>query len=159
MWWMPLSASNTRMRTAYWWVGPRDAVRDRVACSKICHFSFLAHVPLKLLVSLISRLIACSARIVVDRPTDKQTHRTTTVILAAHAHRGLKRLQACSQSPPQPIVLPQSPTPVELIVFHRIIIVWLRSTKKTLYNVCDNRPQLRVLKARQLQITASFYSR
>ena len=31
------------------------------------HFIFLAHVPLKLLVSPISRLVACSARIVVDR--------------------------------------------------------------------------------------------
>ena len=29
------------------------------------HFSFLAHVPVKLLVSLITRLVACSVRIVV----------------------------------------------------------------------------------------------
>ena len=49
------------------------------------HISFLALVALKLLVSLISRLVACSARIVVDR----QTHRTTTVTLAAHARQGL----------------------------------------------------------------------
>ena len=28
-----LIASNTRMRTAYWWVGPRNAVRDRVSLS------------------------------------------------------------------------------------------------------------------------------
>ena len=42
--------------------------------------TFLAHVPL----SLISRLEACSGRIVVDR----QTHRTTTVTLGAHAQRG-----------------------------------------------------------------------
>ena len=67
----------------------------RIAC--LCHISrtqsfqqnrhiiFLALVALKLLVSLISRLVACSARIVVDR----QTHRTTTVTLAAHARRGL----------------------------------------------------------------------
>ena len=34
---------------------------------------------------LISRLVACSARIFADR----QTHRTTTVTLAAHARRGL----------------------------------------------------------------------
>ena len=53
------------------------------------HISFLALVALKLLVSLISRLVACSARIVIDRQTDKQTHRTTTVTLAAHARRGL----------------------------------------------------------------------
>ena len=38
------------------------------------HISFLALVALKLLVSLISRLVACSARIVVDRQTDRQTH-------------------------------------------------------------------------------------
>ena len=49
------------------------------------HVIFLALVALKLLVSLISRLVACSARIVAD----KQTHRTTTVTLAAHARRGL----------------------------------------------------------------------
>ena len=49
------------------------------------HIIFLALVALKLLVSLISRLVACSARTVVDR----QTHRTTTVTLAAHARRGL----------------------------------------------------------------------
>ena len=49
------------------------------------HIVFLALVALKLLVSLISRLVACSPRIVVDT----QTHRTTTVTLAAHARRGL----------------------------------------------------------------------
>ena len=43
------------------------------------------YVALKRLVSLLGRLVACSARIVVDR----QTHRPTTVTLAAHAHRGL----------------------------------------------------------------------
>ena len=57
------------------------------------HIEFLTLVALKLLVSLISRLVACSARIVVDkqthRETDRQTYRTTTVILAAHARRGL----------------------------------------------------------------------
>ena len=58
-----------------------------------CHITFHALVALKLLVSLISRLVACSARIVVDRQTDKQTnrqtHRPSTVTLAAHARRGL----------------------------------------------------------------------
>ena len=49
------------------------------------HVTFLALVALKLLVSLISRLVTCSARIVAD----KQTHRTTTVTLSAHARRGL----------------------------------------------------------------------
>ena len=50
---------------------------------------FLALIALKLLVSLISRLVARSARIVADKQTNKQTHRTTTVTLAAHARRGL----------------------------------------------------------------------
>ena len=55
------------------------------------HIVFLALVALKLLVhvSLISSLVACSEKIVVDRHTDRQTHRTTTVTLAAHARRGL----------------------------------------------------------------------
>ena len=53
------------------------------------HIIFHALVALKLLVSLISRLVACSARIVVDRQTNRQTHRPTTVTLAAHACRGL----------------------------------------------------------------------
>ena len=56
-------------------------------------FIFHALVALKMLVSLISRLVACSPRIVVDkqtdRRTDRHTHRTTTVTLAAHARRGL----------------------------------------------------------------------
>ena len=55
------------------------------------HIIFHALVALKLLVSLISRLVACSARIVVDRQTNKQTHGPTTVTLAAHARRGLTR--------------------------------------------------------------------
>ena len=46
--------------------------------------NFHALVALKLLVSLISRLVACSARIVIDRQTDKHA-----VTLAAHARRGL----------------------------------------------------------------------
>ena len=37
------------------------------------HIFFHALVALKLLVSLISRPVACSARIVVDRQTDRQT--------------------------------------------------------------------------------------
>ena len=37
------------------------------------HIIFLALITLKLLVSLISRLVACSARIVGDRQTDRQT--------------------------------------------------------------------------------------
>ena len=49
------------------------------------HVIFPALVALKLLVSLISHLVAGSARIVVDR----QTHRPSTVTLAAHVRRGL----------------------------------------------------------------------
>ena len=45
------------------------------------------YIALKLLVSLISRLVAYSARIVVD--TDRQAHRPSTVTLAGHARRGL----------------------------------------------------------------------
>ena len=47
---------------------------------------FRALVVLQLLVSLISCVVACSARI----ETDRQTHRPSTVTLAAHARRGLK---------------------------------------------------------------------
>ena len=39
-----------------------------------CHINFHALIALKLLVSLISRLVACSARIVVDKQTDTQTN-------------------------------------------------------------------------------------
>ena len=39
------------------------------------HILFLALVALELLVSLISRLVAFSARIVVDRQTDRHTER------------------------------------------------------------------------------------
>ena len=57
------------------------------------HIIFPALVALNRLVSLMSRLVACSARIVADRQTnrqtDRQTHRTTTVTLAAHSRRGL----------------------------------------------------------------------
>ena len=45
------------------------------------HISFLALVALKLLVSLISRLVACSARIVADRQTDRQKDRHTERLL------------------------------------------------------------------------------
>ena len=60
---------------------------ERSRFSKIAAFFFLPlYIGLKLLVSLISRLVACSGRIVGDRQT--RTHRTTTVTLAAHARRG-----------------------------------------------------------------------
>ena len=64
---------------------------------KIATFFFHALVALKMFVSLISRLVACSPRIVLDKQTDRQTDRHThtrtqndyTVTLAAHARRGL----------------------------------------------------------------------
>ena len=54
-------------------------------------FNFRALVLLQLLVSLKSCVVACSARIETDRQTDThtQTHRPSTVTLAAHARRGL----------------------------------------------------------------------
>ena len=58
------------------------------------HIIFLALVALKLLVLLINHPVACSPRIVVD------THRPSTVTLAAHARRGLT---ICSLSPGLPI--------------------------------------------------------
>ena len=61
---------------------------ERSHFSKIASL-FHALVALKMLVSLISHLVACSPRIVVDKQTDRHTHRTTTVTLAAHARRGL----------------------------------------------------------------------
>ena len=46
---------------------------ERSRFSKIATLIFLPLVALKLLVSLISRLVACSARVVVDRQTDRHT--------------------------------------------------------------------------------------
>ena len=58
-------------------------------CSRFRKITFLqAHVVLKPLVSLIGRLVACSARISVD--TQTQTH---TLTLAAHACRGLIKVK------------------------------------------------------------------
>ena len=48
---------------------------ERSRFSKIATFFFLALVALKQLVSLMSRLVACSPRIVVDRQTDRHTAR------------------------------------------------------------------------------------
>ena len=62
------------------------------------HIIFLVLVALKLLVSLISRLVACSARIVVDTHTDRQTDTQNDYCnpLAAHARRGLITLTTCT---------------------------------------------------------------
>ena len=51
------------------------------------HYLFCSCFTLVALKLLVSRLVACSPRIVPDT----QTHRTTTVTLAAHARRGLTR--------------------------------------------------------------------
>ena len=61
---------------------------ERSRFSKIATF-FSCPCAMKMLVSLISRLVACSPRIVVDKQTDRHRHRTTTVTLAAHVLRGL----------------------------------------------------------------------
>ena len=50
---------------------------------------FHSLVALKRFVLLISRRVGYSARIVVDKQTEKQTHTPSTVTLAAHARRGL----------------------------------------------------------------------
>ena len=53
-------------------------------------FNIHRYAGLRPLVSLVGRLVAWGDRIVVtDRHTDTQTHRPSTVTLAAHAHRGL----------------------------------------------------------------------
>ena len=48
---------------------------ERSRFRKICHFSFRVGVVLKPLVSLMDRLVTCSARIRVDRQTDGQLDR------------------------------------------------------------------------------------
>ena len=50
---------------------------ERSGFRKIATLFFHALVALKLLVLLISRLVACSARIVADKQTDRQTDRQT----------------------------------------------------------------------------------
>ena len=54
------------------------------------HINFQVHIPLKPLVSLMSRFIARSARISADRQTDRQTDRwtdRTTTVTLTHALR------------------------------------------------------------------------
>ena len=54
------------------------------------HFNIAANLMLNTMVSFVILLIACTARIAcADRHTDRQTHETTTVTLAAHARRRL----------------------------------------------------------------------
>ena len=88
---------GTHAHAANWWVGSRNAVCDSASFSlsnaivlvkNIAIFVFRALVVLKPLVLLISRLVACSGRISVDRHT---YHVLSTVTLAAHARRGLGR--------------------------------------------------------------------
>ena len=67
------------------------------------HILFLALVALKLLVSLISRLVACSARIVVDRQTHRQTDTQNdycnprNVMTSSLVYKGMFAVQLCSQ--------------------------------------------------------------
>ena len=58
---------------------------ERSCFSKIPTLVFHALVALKLLVSLLSHLVACSARIIVDRQTDRQTRQTDR---QTHRHTG-----------------------------------------------------------------------
>jgi len=60
------------------------------------HIAFRALVALEPLVSLMSRLGPCSARISGDRHTHRHTqpHKPSTVPLTAHAHRGLIILES-----------------------------------------------------------------
>ena len=54
------------------------------------HFNITANLMLNTMVSFVILLIVRTARIAcADRQTDRQTHETTTVTLAAHARRGL----------------------------------------------------------------------
>ena len=53
-----------------------------------CLFIFQALVTLKLLISFISRIVACSGRIIIEQ-TDRQTDKPSTVTLAANALWGL----------------------------------------------------------------------
>ena len=72
---------------------------ERNRFSKIATYIFLALVALKLLVSLISRFVACSAIAV-----DTRTHTTTTAILAAHARAersSVNYIKACMHSTPR----------------------------------------------------------
>ena len=55
------------------------------------HFNFRVLVTLKLTMAFISRVVSCSARIVLDRQTHTPTHRPSIVTLAAHERRGLIR--------------------------------------------------------------------
>ena len=67
--------------------GPRQCWVLAFECrrfSKICHFIFRALVALKLLVSLMSFLVACSARILEDT----HTHRLVSLARPSHKERG-----------------------------------------------------------------------
>ena len=57
------------------------------------YYNIAANLMFNTMVSFILLLIACTARIacVTDTQTDIHTYKTTTVTLAAHAHRGLMK--------------------------------------------------------------------
>ena len=78
------NAYNIRMRTANWWVGPCNSVRDHARVSLLdavvtamSFFFVQARIVLQPLVSLIGYLVACSAWIAADRQTDSRTHTQT----------------------------------------------------------------------------------
>ena len=71
------------------------------------HFNIAANLTFNTMVSFIIFLIACTARIAcADGQTHIHTHKTTTVTLAAHAHRGLQILEKIFSS-----TVPQHPQP------------------------------------------------
>ena len=70
---------------------------NTVVSGKSPNYFWGSRIVLKLLVSLIGHLIACNARISVDRQTDTLTDRTTAVTLAAHVRRGLTSQYECTE--------------------------------------------------------------
>ena len=83
-----VDASNTRMRTVYWWLGrPRNDVSDRASLS-LSNAVVSAKSPF-----WFSSPCTAKAVGIAHKPPRsllvRSTHRTTTVTLAAHARRGL----------------------------------------------------------------------
>ena len=72
--------------------------RGKAQCDLACFHGISLERVLNPLVSLMGRLVACSARISVDRQTDslqyihRETERLYTVTLTAHARRGLEKI-------------------------------------------------------------------
>ena len=75
------------------------AIRNGAFLAKSPHYFSSAYCA-RAVLSFITRFGACSARISGDTHTHTQTHRTTTVTLAAHARRGLTRVTPPSVTVP-----------------------------------------------------------